>query len=173
MTIQERNELVEKYLPLVEKVVNRVMVAGVPSYIEREDMIQEASLRLPENIAAHNGRSGASLETFLWRAVRNDVLDYIKSERSHWGNFSDGAPQRKLADIGTVGVRPRKGARSLGLDLRRALKGLTPKQRNAVLNCAIHGFTEREAAKKFGCSQQAIQKRMKAAHKKLRKILTP
>ncbi len=173
MTLKERNELVEGYLPLVEKVVNRVMSAGVPSYIEREDLIQEASLRLPENITAHNGRSGASLETFLWRAVRNDVLDYIKVERSHWGNFSDGAPRRKLADIGTAGVRHRSGAHSAGVDVRQAIKQLPPKQKDAILYCDILGFTQTEAGRILGCSQPAVKYRLEDARKNLKEKLEP
>ena len=171
MTIEERNRLVEEYLPLARAKVARFVALGIPSYIEADDLIQYASSRLIENIEQHDGR--ASLETFLNHAIRNDIINCIKSERSHWGRFSGGAPRRKLADIGTAGRAMRKGVRSSGIDVRAAINQLPPKQKDAIVYCDILGFSQEEAGRILGISHQAVSCRLDDARANLKQILEP
>lgn len=55
------------------------------------------------------------------------------------------------------------------VELRRAIRQLTPAQRDAIVYCYFFGFTQERAAVTLGCSQRAIAYRLAGALKTLRK----
>jgi len=74
----------ETWLPLVRDVVGRTFAGGFPIYVERDEIEQECLIRIPAIIASYANRNGASFETFVRTAVRNDARDYLrKKHREH------------------------------------------------------------------------------------------
>jgi len=69
------------WLPLVRDVI-RTFGGGFPYYVDVEDLQQECLIKIPGIIASYCGRNGASAETFVRGAVRNDVRDFLKDAHS-------------------------------------------------------------------------------------------
>jgi len=59
------------------------------------------------------------------------------------------------------------------LSLREALDQLTPRQRQAVVLCDLHGFTATEAAAMIGCSASTIRVQRFLARGRMRALLGP
>ncbi len=59
------------------------------------------------------------------------------------------------------------------LSLREALGQLTPRQRQAVVLCDLHGFTAAEAAAMIGCSASTIRVQRFLARGRMRALLGP
>ena len=81
MTEAERNALVEKYLPLVDVVIDKLMNSGQPPYIERADLWQCGALALVG--ALSKPRRRIAIKT-LERIIRTGAVDEIMQERQHW-----------------------------------------------------------------------------------------
>ena len=61
----------------------------------------------------------------------------------------------------------------VSLSLREALAQLTPRQRQAVVLCDLHGFTAVEAAAMIGCSASTIRVQRFLARGRMRALLGP
>lgn len=74
---QERNQLVEQYLPLVRHVVSRMQVK-MPSTLSRDDFFSVGVMGLMHAASAYDPDRGASFKTFAYTAIRGAVLDEIR-----------------------------------------------------------------------------------------------
>ncbi len=74
---QERDKLVEKYLPLVRYVVARLPVT-MPQTLDREDFFSVGVLGLIHAATTYDPGRGASFKTFAYTAIRGAVLDEIR-----------------------------------------------------------------------------------------------
>ncbi len=59
------------------------------------------------------------------------------------------------------------------LSLKEALQLLTPRQRQAVVLCDLHGFTAVEAARIIGCSAGTVRVLRFLARRRMREVLLP
>ena len=196
MDATEVDALVLEYLPLVERIVLGTIARGVPAYIEKEDLVQECALRLPEAIGRYRGKAGASLKTYLKTVIRRDVMDEIRRQRRE--PIHSGA---RSADSITVGIEAvearnvkerneqfkravteyswgvahsREGAPAWGgLGINplavRSLCALTHDQYQAVVLCDVAGMTQQGAAERLGITRNAIASRLRKAHATLDK----
>ena len=87
MTIEERNRPIEKYIPIVERIVGTIMRGGQPPYIEADDLRQEGYLALLGCVG--DTVSGCSLEGRIARRVLDAILFFICEENKHWENRTD------------------------------------------------------------------------------------
>lgn len=76
-TQEERDRLVEKYLPLVRYVVARLPVT-MPASLDREDFFSVGVIGLMHAAANYDPTRGASFKTFAYTAIRGAVLDEIR-----------------------------------------------------------------------------------------------
>ena len=74
---QERDRLVEQYLPLVRHVVSRLQVT-MPATLSRDDFFSVGVMGLMHAAAAYDPGRGASFKTFAFTAIRGAVLDEIR-----------------------------------------------------------------------------------------------
>jgi RNA polymerase sigma factor for flagellar operon FliA len=76
-TQEERDRLIEQYLPLVRHVVARMPVS-LPSGTTAEDFFSAGVMGLMHAASMYDPRRGASFKTFAFTAIRGAVLDEIR-----------------------------------------------------------------------------------------------
>ncbi len=127
-----------------------------------EDCTQEAFLLAYR--AWGRWRPDAPAEAWLHRIAINVAISY----------------QRKanLRSIGTILVRlgrpaagPDPAQMALDRDLNAALRRLSPKLRAALVLRHYHGYNNREIAAAIGRSERTVNKRLRIAAEKMRKLL--
>jgi RNA polymerase sigma factor for flagellar operon FliA len=74
---EERDRLVEQYLPLVHYVVARLPVT-MPATLDRDDFFSVGVLGLMQAASNFDPTRGASFKTFAYTAVRGAILDEIR-----------------------------------------------------------------------------------------------
>ncbi len=73
----ERDELIEKFLPLVRYVVARLPVT-MPASLDREDFYSVGVMGLMQAASTYDPTRGASFKTFAYTAIRGSILDEIR-----------------------------------------------------------------------------------------------
>jgi RNA polymerase sigma factor for flagellar operon FliA len=76
-TQQERDSLVEQYLPLVRHVAARLPVA-MPASLDRDDFYAVGVIGLMHAATVYDPARGASFKTFAYTAIRGAILDEIR-----------------------------------------------------------------------------------------------
>ena len=76
-TQEERDRLVEKYLPLVRYVVARLPVT-MPAMLDRDDFYGVGVMGLMHAASTYDPTRGASFKTFAYTAIRGAILDEIR-----------------------------------------------------------------------------------------------
>ncbi len=76
-TKEERDKLIEQYLPLVRYVVARLPVT-MPATLDRDDFFSVGVMGLMHAASNYDPTRGASFKTFAYTAIRGAVLDEIR-----------------------------------------------------------------------------------------------
>jgi RNA polymerase sigma-70 factor (ECF subfamily) len=80
--------------------------------------------------------------------------------------------RRAQAETAAIAAAPRHEASlETSLQLREALARLTPRQRQAVVLCDLHGFSASEASQAIGCSASTVRVLRFLARQRLRQAL--
>ena len=74
---EDRNELIEQYLPLVRYVVARLPVT-MPATLDRDDFYSVGVMGLVHAATTYDPNRGASFKTFAFTAIRGAILDEIR-----------------------------------------------------------------------------------------------
>jgi RNA polymerase sigma factor for flagellar operon FliA len=74
---EERDRLVEQYLPLVRYVVARLPVT-MPASLDRDDFFSVGVIGLMHAASTFDPTRGASFKTFAYTAVRGAILDEVR-----------------------------------------------------------------------------------------------
>lgn len=159
MTIEERNALVERYIPLVCKIAMGIMARNVPSCVEARDVIQDTLVAVIPEIEGFVSKNGATMTTYLHWVIRRRVIDSIRKQmpKDRYGLY----------------FTPHSTSPTWihGIDRSILKEHLTPKQLQAVELVYIYGFTQRRAAEKLGISERALCYRLYPAIEKLKRSL--
>ncbi len=73
----DQNELIKKYMPLVELLVER-MVPQVPSFLNRDDMTSAAMVGLVDAISRFDESRGVLFKTFAEYRIRGAIFDEVR-----------------------------------------------------------------------------------------------
>ncbi len=76
-TQEERDRLVEQYLPLVRYIVARLPVT-MPGSLDRDDFYSSGVIGLMHAASTYDPTRGASFKTFAYTAIRGAILDEIR-----------------------------------------------------------------------------------------------
>jgi RNA polymerase sigma factor FliA len=77
MTTDERNRLIEEYLPLVHHVLGRLTI-HLPQTLDREDLFEVGVLGLMQAAQTFNPARGAAFKTHAYTNIRGAILDEIR-----------------------------------------------------------------------------------------------
>lgn len=75
--VEERDRLVEQYLPLVRYVVSRLPVT-MPATLDKDDFFSVGVMGLMQAAATFDPARGASFKTFAYTAIRGAILDEVR-----------------------------------------------------------------------------------------------
>ncbi|MFN9278068.1 MAG: sigma-70 family RNA polymerase sigma factor [Planctomycetota bacterium] len=76
-TQEERDRLVEMFLPLVRYVVARLPVT-MPGALDRDDLFSVGVMGLMHAATTYDAARGASFKTFAYTAIRGAILDEVR-----------------------------------------------------------------------------------------------
>lgn len=134
-------ELAVRYLPLVRLHAGRLAM-GLPSHVNREDLVQSGVLGLMEALQRFDPSRGVSFETFAGRRIRGAMLDELR--RLCWLPRSLVSRMRQL-DEAHAALAARLGREPAEEELAAEM-GLEPaelrKLTAQVNNCALLSLEE-------------------------------
>lgn len=153
----------DAYEKLVEANYDYVFKAAYKLSLSKEDaedITHEVFIKLAKSIKTF--RFDSKLTTWLCRIAINTHKDLVKSkayrERSHEDISEKQIPdQRKPADSSS--------------DIKKALKQLTPKLREAIVLVYYMGFSHKEAGEAMDCPEKTVSWRVHEAKKNLKELL--
>lgn len=76
-TKEERDQLIEQYLPLVSHVLGR-LTFGLPPDVEREDLHSAGVMGLIHAADNYDASRGAAFKTFAYTTIRGAILDELR-----------------------------------------------------------------------------------------------
>ena len=77
--VENRNKLIEDYLPLVKMVAGRLGM-HFPNHVDREDFINNGIFGLVQAIERFDAEKGVKFETFATLRIRGAMLDAIRAQ---------------------------------------------------------------------------------------------
>lgn len=106
-------DLIQRNLPLVEHIVNRVS-ARFPRGVERDELVQAAMVGLIEAARRFDPRRGVAFSTFAGRRIEGSILDGMRA--SCWTPRTVRSHQREIATA-ELRLQDRLGRRANELEL--------------------------------------------------------
>ena len=155
---------VEAFEPLVRANAPRVIRLAyhfLGDWDEAKDLAQETFARAFLCLDRYD--PGRPFAAWLFTIAARLASDRLRRRRTE---AKAGETLRRLADE----VAPQWDPAS-ALSLKEALARLTPRQRQAVVLCDLHGFSAAEAAVMIGCSGSTVRVLRFLARRRLREML--
>jgi RNA polymerase sigma factor (sigma-70 family) len=165
-SLKQRDETAFAYLyDNYGAALNGVIFAIVNDYTIAEDILQEAFLKIWNNIAAYDDTKG-KLYTWMRRITHNLTLDTLKSNQYKY--------QKKVVDdemaVTNINVSNNVISKLDSKDFQRKLDVLDPKQRTIIDMSYFQGYTQEEIAKELNMPVGTVKTKIRSAIIELRKI---
>jgi RNA polymerase sigma-70 factor (ECF subfamily) len=131
----------------------------VGDHAAAEDILQEVFLKIHQKLPTV--RASERLEAWVWRIVRNAIIDYFRKLRPSeaWSEQLDRSSD-KAAD-----------GPDLGPCVRKFINELPPAYRDALLLTEWRGLTQDQMGKRLGLSSSGAKSRVQRARGQLKKLL--
>lgn len=138
---------------------------------DAEEICQDAFVKAFAAMPRYRRR--AKFSTWLFQIGLNLCRDRARSRRVRMSSITDGGDSARLAERADGGNTPyERLARSEELArLNRAIAALPRDLREALLLCAVEGFSHDEGAEILGCSARAVEGRVYRARRRLAELL--
>jgi RNA polymerase sigma-70 factor (ECF subfamily) len=133
---------------------------------EAEDVAQEVMLRAWQGITRFRGQS--SYFTWLYRIAVNEAKRAMEKRGRRPAGVSIGADELQLPDSPLLDPSRQAENNELRQALARALAGLPPDLRMAIVLRDVEGLSTQEAAQIVGISQAAFKSRLHQARLRVR-----
>jgi len=78
--VDQREEMITKYMELVEQVVRKFAYTSLPPRIDEDDLRSEALLALIKSVDTYNPNRGVPFEVYAYRNMRNAVVDFLRKQ---------------------------------------------------------------------------------------------
>ncbi len=151
----------ERLLVAHERLVLRTALRILGRLEDAQDAAQEVFLRLHRHFEKVEP---ATIEAWLYRTTVNVFYDAIRRRRPETGiDFDPAAPR-------TGGTEALEEAEKRQL-VAEGLKRLPPRERAAVVLCAIEGLETPRAAKILGVSEATVRSQLSMARTKLKEFV--
>jgi len=134
------------------------------------DAVQETWLRVILYADGFAGRS--SVKTWLYRIAINQCRSMVRARPGNGGEEAGGDTGQDVADVRGDPV-DLLAVRDETERLKRAVEGLSPLLREAVVLCYTQQMSHEEAGEVMGVPVGTVKSRVHAALEELRKRLTP
>lgn len=127
-----------------------------------EDVVQETLLRAWRHPQVLD-QTENSARAWLFTVARHIVVDDWRRPRSRWETTTSEVPDRPVTDD--------IDARLQAWQVAEALRQLTPRHREALVECFYRGHSVEEAAKRLGVPAGTVKSRCHYALRALRLVL--
>jgi len=155
------NGSMEAFEPLVRRNANRVIRLAyhfLGDWDEARDLAQETFAKA--YLALRRYDTDRSFSTWLCTIAARLAADRLRHRRVQWKHARESTPPPiSRLDPETT------------LSLKESLARLTPRQRQAVVLCDLHGFSASEAAAMIGCTGSTVRVLRFLARRRLREML--
>jgi RNA polymerase sigma-70 factor (ECF subfamily) len=165
--------LVEKY----KRMVYRLAMQITKNHADADDVMQETFIKVYRSIRTF--RKDAAFETWLYRIVVNEALNFVKRrERQRESTLeiaSEAAYEATTRYRAQIANDPHAHAEKSELrhHVTEAVNSLSLKHRTVVILHEFEGLTHAEIASILNCSEGTVRSRLHYARKKLRTLLQP
>jgi RNA polymerase sigma-70 factor (ECF subfamily) len=155
---------VEAFEPLVRlnaPIVIRLAYHMLGDWDEARDLAQETFARAYLCLAQYD--PARPFQAWICTIAARLATDRLRRRRIMW----------RANDLLASREQPRSGGINAEamLSLKESLAQLTPRQRQAVVLCDLHGFTAAEAAAMIGCSASTVRVLRLLARRRLRDLI--
>jgi RNA polymerase sigma factor for flagellar operon FliA len=155
MTADERNRLVEEYLPLVQHVLGRLTIQ-LPTTLDREDLFEVGVLGLMQATQTFNPAKGAAFKTHAFTNIRGAILDEIRKHDPIPRSRRDRVKlldevERKLADQLGRTPTPEEIAQAAGLTIEQVEESLVNAHGAAMLSLEDQAPDDGDGMKLSNC----------------------
>ena len=142
MTNDERNRLIEEYLPLVHHVLGRLTI-HLPPTLDREDLFEVGVLGLMHSASTFNPVKGAAFKTHAYTNIRGAILDEIRKHDPIPRSRRDrvrllGDVERRLEEKLGRAPTPEEMAVEAGLTIEQVEESLVNAHGAAILSLEDH-----------------------------------
>jgi RNA polymerase sigma factor (sigma-70 family) len=166
-SLKKRDESAFSYLyDNYSAALNGVIYGMVNDYNTSEDILQEAFLKIWNNIDSYDETKG-KLYTWMRRITNNLTLDILKSKLH---KQQSKVVENELA-VTNFQASNNINERLNTLDLQKKLATLDPRQRVILDMSYFQGYTQEEIAKELDMPVGTVKTRIRTAIIELRKIL--
>jgi RNA polymerase sigma-70 factor (ECF subfamily) len=163
------NELYARYHDQLLLSVRMRLGAGLRRHLESEDIFQSVALEAFRALERFEYRGTGSLERFLNTLVVNKIRDRADL---HAAAKRGGAHAPEPLDESAHAPRgPSYHDAERYERLERALNALAPEEREWIVLRKLEGLSSQEAARHFGCSDEAARKAFSRAMARLAALL--
>jgi RNA polymerase sigma-70 factor (ECF subfamily) len=165
--------LVEKY----KRMVYRLAMQITKNHADADDVMQETFIKVYRSIRTF--RKDAAFETWLYRIVVNEALNFVKRrERQRESTLETASEAEYEATTryrAQIANDPHAHAEKSELrhHVTEAVNSLSLKHRTVVILHEFEGLTHAEIASILNCSEGTVRSRLHYARKKLRTLLQP
>jgi RNA polymerase sigma factor FliA len=155
MTTDERNRLVEEYLPLVQHVLGRLTI-HLPATLDREDLFEVGVLGLMQAAKTFNPLKGAGFKTHAYTNIRGAILDEIRKHDPIPRSRRDRVRlldevERKLSEQLGRSPTPEEIARAAGLTIEQVEESLVNAHGAAMLSLEDHASGDGDGPRLSSC----------------------
>jgi RNA polymerase sigma factor (sigma-70 family) len=166
-SLKQKDEVAFSYLyDNYNAALNGVVYAMVNDFAIAEDILQEAFLKIWNNIHAYDATKG-KLYTWMRKITHNLTLDTLKSNQHKY-------QKKVLGDemvVANVSVSNSVFSKMEAADFRKKLDALDQKQRTIIDMSYFQGYTQEEIAVALGMPVGTVKTKIRSAIIELRKIL--
>lgn len=141
----DRRRMTECFLQL-QPLLERVALHYLHQRQDAEDAVQSAYLRA--FLHCHGLRQDAHVQSYLVRIVINECMNVLRKKKDAPVNLSE-----QLGSDPWDGVDRR-------MDGHACMARLRPRDAQLVRLRYLHGYSDRELARYFGCAESTIRSRM-------------
>jgi RNA polymerase sigma factor (sigma-70 family) len=145
--------------------LNGVVFAMVKDYTLSEDIVQDAFVKIWNNIANYDAEKGR-LFTWMKKLIHNLTLDTIKS-KGYKNQHKITSDEFALVNIETPNEVLSKIERT---EFQHKLANLESKQKQIIDMCYFQGYTQQEIANELDMPLGSVKTKMRYAIIELRKI---
>lgn len=144
----------------------------VPQRAEAEDLLQEAFIRIFENLKRFNPRDGGSFEGWMKRIAVNHALNYIRTRHRH-RIFVESDQPNNFPDVVEEDYNPDDFLANLTSDTIHQLIAELPEGYRTVFNLyVIEEYSHKEIAELIGCSENTSKTQLLKARNLLKKKIS-
>jgi RNA polymerase sigma-70 factor (ECF subfamily) len=151
--------LVARHYPMIHRLAWRCC----GDRTEAEDIAQEVCVRVARGLAGFEGRS--SFPSWLYGITLNAARDAGRAQARRAATLQGAA----VAAAIDAAEEPTDAGDDAALWV--AVRGLPPRQRDAVMLVHVEGLTHREAAEALGCAEATVSWHLFAARRQLKSKL--